>query len=402
MGTLSGDETGAAVAAPVFETDYDPYADENLGDPFPGYRMLRDGGTVAHLRRHNLYALPRYADVSAALSDWQTFTSANGQTMNDLINGSVQNATVCTDPPAHQTMRRVLGSPLNTLALANLRARITAEADALVDRLVGRGRFDAATELAHHLPLVIVSQLVGLPEARRSTMLELSAAAFDASGPLNSRATRALERLGALGGFSFTEIPRNELAPDSWAAKLYEASDRGEITPEQVRPMLLDYVIPSLDTTIAATANIIWLFANYPDQWETLKRSPGLIPNAINEAVRLESPIQGFSRCTTREHEIEGAVIPQGARVLLMFASANRDERKWGDPERFDIQRRSLDHVGFGYGIHRCVGANLARLEISALLTALLRRVSRFTIEDSERQLNNLMRGWKSLSVSVT
>ena len=387
--------------ATVHETDYDPYADENLCDPFAGYRMLRDSGPVAYLRLHDLYALSRYADVSAALTDWPTFTSAEGVAMNDVINGGGRRATVATDPPAHQTMRQVLGGPLNSQALADLRARVTAEADALADRLVGRGRFDAATELAHHLPLVIVSQLVGLPEAQRRTMIELSAAAFDASGPLNERAKRSLERLEALGGFSFTKIPRNDFAPDSWAAKLYEACDRGEITPEQVGPMLIDYVIPSLDTTIAATANIIWLFANHPDQWQTLKRNPGLIPNAINEAVRLESPIQGFSRCTTRDHEIEGAVIPKGARVLMLFGSANRDERKWSDPEGFDIQRRPLDHVGFGYGVHRCVGANLARLEIAAVLSALLSRVSRFSIEDSERQLNNLMRGWKSLSVSV-
>jgi cytochrome P450 len=387
--------------APVPATDYDLYADENLRDPYPGYRMLRDSGPVAYLRRHNLYTLSRHADVSAALSDWQTFTSADGVTMNDAINKGGRGATISTDPPGHQAMRQVLGKPFNSAAIAALRERVTAEAEALVDRLVGCGRFDAATELAQHLPFVIVSELVGLPEAQRRTMVELSAAAFDASGPPNERAMRALEKLEALGGFSFVETPRSAFAPDSWAAYLYEACDRGEITPDQVRPMLMDYVLPSLDTTIAATANIIWLFANHPDQWEILRGDPGLISNAINEAVRLESPIQGFSRCATQDHEVEGAVIPIGARVLLLLGSANRDERKWSDPEGFDIRRRPLDHVGFGYGVHRCVGANLARLEITALLSALLRRVTRLSIEGSERQLNNLLRGWKSLPVSV-
>lgn len=386
----------------VPETDYDLYADENLRDPFAGYRELRDRGPVVLIRRYGLYALPRYGNVSAALSDWQTFSSADGVAMNEVINTAGRRATVSTGPPVHQAMRRVLGAPLNAHALADLRSRVTAEADAIVDQLVGRGRFDAATELAPHLPLVIVSQLVGLPETQRRTMIELSTVAFDASGPLNDRTARALQRLEALGGFGFTQIPRTAFAPGSWVTKLYEASGRGEIAPEQVGPMLIDYVIPSLDTTIAATANLIWLLANHPDQWEALKANPSLIPNAINEAIRMESPVQGFSRCVTTDHVVEGVVIPKGARVLMLFGSANRDERKWSDPDRFDIHRRPLDHVGFGYGVHRCIGANLARMEIAALVSALLSRVRRFEVEDGERQLNNLMRGWKSLRVHVT
>lgn len=387
-------------SAPV--TDYDPYADDNLLDPYPGYRNMQDLGPVVYLSRYNVYGLYRYKDVSAALSDWETFTSAQGVGLNDQINFALgARATVSTDPPDHDTMRRVLGRPLSAKALAALRDRVMAEAEALVERLVARGRFDAVTELACHLPLVIVSHLVGLPEQWRSNMLALSTATFDAAGPKGVRSDLALKTIADLGGFAFTKLPRDSFAPESWATQLFEAADREEITLEQAASMLIDYVIPSLDTTITAISNIIWLFANHPDQWETLRGRPDLIRNAINEAVRIESPLQGFTRCTTRDHLIDGVIIPRGARTLVAFGSANRDERKWGAPDLFNVERQPVDHVGFGYGVHRCVGANLATLEMTNLISALLHRVSKFQLDAAERQPNSMVRGWKSLVVQV-
>lgn len=389
------------MSKPVPDLDYRIFDDENLFEPFAGYRMLRDEGAVVRLPEYDLFVLARYADVSAALSNWQVFSSASGVAMNEAMNTPSVKPTVANDPPAHQVMRRVVGRPLNAQALQALRDRITTEAEAIVGQLVGRKQFDGATDLAQHLPLVVVSHLVGLPEEYRRTMIDLSAAAFDASGPMNDRTRRSLARLAELGGFAFTQLPREAFAPGSWAAQLFEAADRGEILPEQVAPMLADYVIPSLDTTIAAITNAIQLFAEHPDQWDALRDDPTLVSNAINEVVRIESPIQGFSRRTTEDHAIDGVIIPQGARVLVLFGSANRDERKWRDPDRFDIRRRPLDHVGFGYGVHRCVGANLAHMEMAALFKALIPRVSRYSLDGGVREINSLVRGWRTLPVST-
>src|SRR5262249_43167748 len=149
---------------------------------------------------------------------------------------------------------------------------------------------------------------------------------------------------------------------------------------EQCPVMMNDYMGPSLDTTIFATSNALWLFANNPDQWDILCQNPSMIPNAVNEVIRIESPIQNFSRVLTRDHEVDGTVMPAGARVIVSYGSANRDPRKWDDPDRFDVNRRAMDHLGFGFGIHQCIGNNLARMEISALLKALTKRVKRFEL----------------------
>lgn len=156
-----------------------------------------------------------------------------------------------------------------------------------------------------------------------------------------------------------------------------------------------------LDTTIFATANLILLFGSYPEQWDVVREDPALIPHAINGALRLESPIRAFTRFLTTETTIGTTKIPAASRVLLLYASANRDERKWQDPERFDVRRRASDHLGFGNGTHMCAGLHLARLEMMALLEVLVEKVERFEIGEPVLALNNVLRGLALLPVRV-
>jgi cytochrome P450 len=165
--------------------------------------------------------------------------------------------------------------------------------------------------------------------------------------------------------------------------------------------MMNDYMGPSLDTTIFTIANAIYLFGRNPQQWTLLRAQPELMPRAINEVVRLESPLQGFSRVATRDVRIEDVVLPEGSRAVMLWGSANRDERKWSDAEKFDITRNNTDHLGFGQGVHMCVGMHLAKMEIAAILSALLKRVSRFELGESKRVINNVMRGLSHLEVTV-
>ena len=163
-----------------------------------------------------------------------------------------------------------------------------------------------------------------------------------------------------------------------------------------------DYMGPALDTTIFAATSAIWLFSRHPEQWDVLREKPALIPNAISEVIRLESPIQGFSRVTTQDHEMSGQTIPEGSRVIVLYGSANRDERQWDNPEQFDVQRRGVaDHLGFGFGEHQCVGNNLARLEIRALLLALTKRVEKFELLDVEWAKNNTLHGIARCEVRI-
>jgi len=148
-------------------------------------------------------------------------------------------------------------------------------------------------------------------------------------------------------------------------------------------------------------SNTLWLLARHPEAWDAIRENHALIPQAILEGIRLESPIRGFTRVTTAATDVVGETIPQDARVLLLYGSANRDERKWPDPERFDIYRKPVDHLGFGHGVHTCIGMNLAQLEIRSVLMALVARVSRFELGHPELLINNFLRGFARIPVRV-
>ncbi|MGH3588111.1 MAG: cytochrome P450, partial [Pseudonocardia sp.] len=358
-------------------------------------------GPVVHLPRFELFALSRYDDVRAALMDWRTFTSARGVFVDPTMNAQLEGITLCSDPPDHTTMRSVLGRPLRQERVRELVPRIEAEADRVVMELVDRGRFDAATELAEHLPMTVVSDLVGLPETGRAKMLEWAAAIWDVQGPANERFANAMPAVEEFLAFAAHDAVPGRIDPDGWAAHLYQAADRGELPPEKCTAMMLDYVTPSLDTTILAIANAIALFAEHPEQWELLRADRSLIPHAINETLRLETPVPQFSRVLTEDHQIDGVPLPAGSRVALLYGSANRDDRHYPDPTRFDITRRPSDHLAFGRGEHVCVGMHLARLEISALLSRLADHVSRFEVVASTPLINNGLRGLEHLEVTV-
>jgi len=321
--------------------------------------------------------------------------------MNDLMNKAIMGSTLFTDAPYHSELRSIVSRPLAPARLAELRQRLYSLAEELVESLVAKGDFDAAAELAPFLPVTAVSELVGLPEEGRERMLIWASAVFNSFGPRGVERTEAAFPIMEEMVTYARSCTADRVKPGSWVAKLYEAAEAGELRPEQVGPVMGDYLGPSLDTTILATGSMIALFAQHPDQWDKLRASPSQIPNAINEAMRLEGPAQGFTRVLTDDFSVEDQRLNKGDRVLILFASANRDERHWEDPERFDITRRAAEQVGFGHGIHMCMGANLARLEMSAILSALIPRVERFELHDAERILNNVLRGYKSLKLTA-
>jgi cytochrome P450 len=386
-------------SAPV--SNIDLYEERVLLDPYPAYQTLRDLGPAVWLEKYDMYVLARFKDVQEAMRNWQLFSSAQGVMMNQPMNDTLRGIVLCSDEPEHQVLRRVIAKPITPLAIKNHQELIIAEAEALVERLVARRQFDAAKDLAQYLPVTIVSNLVGLPEDGRERMLEWAAANFECFGPINERTTKAFEIVKEMVHYAFTRCTRDNLKPDGWARAIWDAADRGEIPLDRPPLMMNDYMGPSLDTTIFTTSSAIWLFAQHPDQWDALRADETLIPGAINEVVRLESPLQGFSRVATADVDLEGVTIPSGSRVIMLWGSANRDERKWTDPARFDVRRRNADHLGFGHGVHTCVGMHLAKMEITALLRALLKRVKRFELGETERVVNNVMHGLSRLDITV-
>ena len=383
------------------DVDIDIYSPEALANPYENYRIFRDTAPIVRLPKYDLYLMARFADMQAALKNNTLFSSGSGVAMNDLMNQAIAGSTLHTDAPYHSTLRSIVSRPLTPARLTELRQGLYALAEALVEQLVAKGDFDAATELAPHLPVTVVSELIGLPEEGRERMLTWAGAVFNSLGPRGLELTEsALPIVDEMVTYA-RGCTADRVKPGSWVAKLYEAAEAGELRFEQVGPVMGDYLGPSLDTTILATGSTIALFAEHPDQWDKLRANPSMIPNAVNEAIRLESPIQGFSRVLTDDFSVEDQRLHKGARVLVMYASGNRDERRWEDPERFDITRRANEQLGFGHGIHMCMGANLARMEISALLSALIPRVERFELHQAERISNNVLRGYKSLKVTA-
>jgi cytochrome P450 len=223
---------------------------------------------------------------------------------------------------------------------------------------------------------------------------------FNCFGPMNARARNAMPVLSEMMQYARSHAVPGKLKPGSWAEAIHHAAAAGEVPPEAVPVMMIDYMGPSLDTTIFASG--VWLFANCPDQWDLLRADPSLIPAAINEILRMEAPVQGFSRYVARDYDLDGVALQQGSRAIMFYGAANRDPRQFSDPDRFDIRRDNAGrHLAFGTGPHMCLGMNLARLEMRALYTALARKVKRFHIEAEQRALNNILRGFSKLIVTV-
>jgi len=383
-------------------TAVDLFTDEVLDDPYPHLRALRDAGPLVWLEAHGMYASTRYDDVRRVLDDDATFVSGQGVALNDVLNEVGRGTTLMSDGDEHRVQREIIGRPLTPKALAELRPDAQAIADALVERLVERRSFDAVTDLAHVLPGTWVPDLLGWPAEGREHLLEWAAAVFDAQGPMNDRAVAAGDGALALAAYS-QMLAEADLPAGCFGARIQRAAAVGEIDRSRCPMLFMDYLAPSLDTTVSAIGSAVWLFATHPEQWQLLRDEPSRVKAAFNEVLRLESPISCFTRVAAVDAEVGGAEVPAGARVLLSFASANRDERRWADPERFDIARESAGQVAFGHGEHACVGMGLARLEGAAVLGALLERVGTIELAGPPiRKRNNLIRSFESLPVQIT
>jgi cytochrome P450 len=389
--------------APV-ESDLDLFDTATLREPFPAWRELRDLGPAAFLARHDMWLLSRYDQVKAALRDWETFSSARGIGLNEPVNEAWSQALINLDPPAHTQQRPLFTEKLSPHALKPVADTIQARADELVASLLQRGEIDAVTDLAHDLPVNIIMDLIGWPHDERDRILEMAAPWFDTMGPANERCAHAQPQVQAMMAYLHQAVVEERLEPGGFGANLIEAHKAGALPIEGAVGLLAGYVVAAFDTTIAAIAAGTWLFAINPEQWEIVRAEPDLVPNAVNEVLRLETPIQYFSRVTTRDVDLgEGVVIPQSARVIVGYGAANRDERHYPDPDRFDVRRRAGDQLAFSYGRHACAGQGLAKLETTAVFSAMARQVRRIElVGEPVLALNNTTRAFASVPVKLS
>ena len=284
-----------------------------------------------------------------------------------------------------------------------MRERVDAEAHRIAERMVEQGEFDAATELAPHLPLTIVRDLVGLGEHGRENMLDWGAATFELMGDPGARRDKAVQNLKHLRGYLEHPDTLQSLTPEGWANRATQRGIAEGIQPDRAAELMRDYIAPSLDTTISAIGYAMMLFARFPDQWNLLRADRSLIRNAIEEVVRLNTPIKAFSRYILQDTEVEGIRLPEDKRVLMVFGAANRDPERFSDPDRFDITRKTRGHIGFGHGVHACLGMHLARMEMSCLFNALADRIEGIELTGAVRPaINSSIHALASVPVRVS
>ncbi|WP_255507120.1 cytochrome P450 [Mycolicibacterium sp. 018/SC-01/001] len=377
--------------APV--VDVDIYGDDVIDDAPAVYRRIRDAGPVVWLPRHRMFAVGRFDDVRAVLRDDATFRSGQGVAANPVANALGRYTTLSSDDDAHMTRRMILMHSLTSRAIRRSLPTFESEAVSTVERLLDRPDFDGVADFATRLPVQAVAQLVGL-EVTAEQMLTWGRATFNGLGPANGRAVRSMgDSLGLLG---YTlKVGRRHVRPDGWGSTILDAADRGEVGRLEAKNMIIDLVAPSLDTTILSTGQLLWSLGTNPAAWQQLRDDPELVPAAVVEAVRLASPVRSFTRRVASPTHIGGVSLRPGDRVAVLFAAANSDERQFHHPEQFSLLRNG-GHVGWGHGIHTCVGMQLAKLEMHTLLRAMIPRVTTITVGQPERLRNNCLQGFES------
>jgi len=389
-----------AAGVPVYNPDI--YSADAIVDPYPHYQRLRDLGPVVWLTKHKVHALPRYAECKAVLRDDDTFLSGSGVALNRTANRMSRGTTLNSDGVEHDQRRKLLAHGLLPRALRAIGDTVDATATAVVEAALNKGEIDGVCDLASALPLAVVPDLIGWPRDQRDHLVEWGGATFDILGPLNWHALKAMADVFRMLRFARRVLRKRTFLEGSMAHELLIAADQGKLSHAECPALMVDYLAPSIDTTMSAISNALYLFASHPEQWQLLKDEPKLMANAINEVIRYEPPLRAFTRLVGRQTEIGGAHIPSGARVLVMYASANRDEREWENPAVFDIRRDAGRQIGFGQGAHACAGQSLARLETTAMLQALVARVDRIEVTSSPTwAINNIIHRHERLPLKL-
>jgi cytochrome P450 len=403
FGTTMPNDTGPQ---PVVHLDVDPFAMDFFADPHPTHEVLREAGPVVYLNKWNVYAVARYAEVHAVLNDPATFCSSRGVGLSDFAKEKPwrpPSLILEADPPAHTRTRAVLNKVLSAAVMKQLRDGFAAAADAKVDELLERGSFDAVADLAEAYPLSVFPDAMGLQKEGRENLLPYAGLVFNAFGPPNQLRQDAIERSAPHQAYVQSQCQRENLAPGGFGACIHARVDTGDITAGEAPLLVRSLLSAGLDTTVNGIGAAVYCLARYPEEFARLRSDLSLARNAFEEAVRYESPVQTFFRTTTRDVEISGCRVGEGEKVLMFLAAANRDPRRWADPERYDITRKTSGHVGFGSGIHMCVGQLVARLEGEVMLSALARKVASIQITgEVQRRYNNTLRGLESLPVTFT
>lgn len=387
-------------SAPALHADF--YSDQTIADPVRVYHQMLTQGPVVWLATHEMHAICGFEALTTCLRNHRVFRSGAGVSINDDVNKILIGSTLNSDQPQHEVTRAITFKPLTPKALLDVRERIEAEANSIADSMVQKSDFDAAVDLAPYLPLTIVRDLVGLGGHGKDKMLAWGGATFDLMGDPGLRRDKVACDLKEMRAYLDDPNAMDALDPDGWAQRATGRGIEAGIAPEKAVELMRDYIAPSLDTTISGIGYGVRLFAENPDQWGQVRDDRSLMKNAIEEIVRLNTPIRAFTRKLAEDIDVMSVSLKRNERVLMVFGAANRDPARFPDPDRFDVTRDVRGHVGFGHGVHACLGMHLARLEMTCLFNALADRVERFEVNGpTVNAINATIHAYSSAPVRV-
>ncbi|KOT54166.1 MULTISPECIES: cytochrome P450 [Streptomyces] len=398
---------------------FDPWSPDFVADPYPAYAELRARGRVHYFAPSDQWLVPHHADVAALLRDRRLgrtyrhrFTHEEfGRTApppeHEPFHVLNDNGMLDLEAPAHTRIRRLVSKAFTARTVERLRPYVEALADRLSADLVADGGGDLVARVAEPLPVAVIAEMLGIPEADRHLLRPWSAAicGMYELNPPEETARRAVAASLEFSGYLRELIAARRSAPgDDLISGLIAAYDEGESLSEQ--EMISTCVLllnAGHEATVNATANGWYALFRHPEQLAALRADPAaLLPTAVEELLRHDTPLQLFERWVLDDIEIGGTVVPRGSEVALLFGSANHDPAAFDHPERLDLARKDNPHISFSAGIHYCIGAPLARIELAASLAALLRRAPDLRLAATpERKPNFVIRGLRELLVAV-
>ncbi|MEV6763954.1 cytochrome P450 [Streptomyces sp. NPDC051105] len=397
---------------------FDPWDPDFLADPYPSYAELRSRGRVQYYEPTDQWLVPHHADVSALLRDRRLgrayqhrFTHEDfGRTApppeHEPFHTLNDHGMLDLEPPDHTRIRRLVSKAFTPRTVERLKPYVAKLAGELVDDLVHKGGGDLLADVAEPLPVAVIAEMLGIPEADRAPLRPWSA---DICGmyelnPSTETAARAVRASVEFSGYLRELIAERRAEPgEDLISGLIEAHDEGDrLTEQEMISTVVLLLNAGHEATVNATVNGWYALFRNPAQLAALRADHALVPTAVEELMRYDTPLQLFERWVLDEIEIDGTTVPRGAEIAMLFGSANHDPAVFQNPDRLDLTRGENPHISFSAGIHYCIGAPLARIELAASMTALLERAPTLSLAaEPKRKPNFVIRGLEGLSVEV-
>jgi cytochrome P450 len=388
---------------------FDPYDVEINADPYPTYERLREESPLYHNERYDFWALARHEDVQKALVNWEVFSSSRGDLL-DVLRAGIDVPTgvvMWEDPPVHTAHRSLLSRVFTPKRMALLEDQVREYCVRCLDPLIGTDGFDVITELASMLPMRVIGMLLGIPEEDQVAVRDKTDRDLRTRPGQPMRISQSAVVMGEMFA-DYVEWRSHHPSDDLMTMLLNaEFEDETGATRTLTRQEVLTYTSVLAGAGNETTGRLIgWLakiLAEHPDQRRRVVEDRSLIPGAIEETLRFEPTGHASARYVMTDTEYYGTTLPAGSAVLLLMASANRDPRRFEAPDRYDITRSEGQHTTFGYGLHFCLGAHLARLEGRVALDEFLNRWPEWDIdyEGSKLASTSTVRGWEKLPIVV-